>query len=375
VVRNEAGEVIEATLARAESFDGVPCAAAQRVEFYGDGTLQRATLAEEHDFGDIRCAADREFELFAKGAFCRGTLARPIERDGIEWEEGSELVCDPTGEVLRGTPRDDREIGGVPCRGGSPVRLVPHRERVMEASLSRDVELGGWPCAEDTEIAFGLEGEVRRFTPSEPVRVRRMVARPGEPVELDVYGQPRQIVLDRDKRIYGQRLPAGTRASFESDLRAAHFEPGGELDWSVRLGPGDEVELSNWGGARVELGEARGFRDVELTAGAEIWFRRDGTVQYLELADALELEGVRFAAGAVLEFDGRQRLRGAELREEHCIEGAEVAPVRGHQSARWHKNGAIAYLLIAEELERGGERYGAYTELHFDRGGAISRAE
>jgi hypothetical protein len=241
-----------------------------------------------------------------------------FEVDGAAIPAGTTLELFRNGEVDRIVFPGDRDLDGIPCRGGEPVSLS--RGRVWRATLARDVVIDDIACEA------------------------------GSKIELTVRSGQRAIVvasLARDATIAGHRAQAHTVVEFSPEGKLVRFvPPANVLIGGIECLAGHPVVLgANGRPSQATLAEDTILRGIACRGGAPIVLAPDGRPASARLARREVLGGVAFAADTEVIGVGEGRPARGVLAEDQRIDGT---PCLGGTVVTFVQ-GCLESFVLAEE--------------------------
>lgn len=295
-------------LTREVTVQGVPCRADSEIQLGRHGRLQRARLARDVTVSGLRLSGDTEVAFdHTEGHFVRGTLRSSTVIGGIPCAPGPITI---TGrrrrQVLSATLGWDADVAGVPCRGGTKVRLHEgiFRERVVWPTLiacTPRVELTRWGlrCAADHLVDFERRsGTLAADHVGDGIRLPK-----GSRFGFDLDWDDIWVQLSQSIELWGFRIPAGGTVfpprrvlfprrrtgpirwlfrSWEGRLQVAAYasEP-----WKVGgldVATFDRVIISPDGLARLRLPTDRVANGVRYPRGSRVAIDVDGRIHWWE---------------------------------------------------------------------------------------------
>lgn len=252
---------------------------------------RRVLALEAFEIDGVRIAGGTTLQLFRDGEV--GEVIFPADRDldGIPCR-GGEPVSLSRGRVWRATLARDVIIDEIACEAGSKIELTLRsgRRAIIEATVARDAVIAGHRAQAHTVIQLSPDGRLTRFVPPANAVIDGIECLAGHPVVLGAGGRLSQATLAEDAVLGGIACRGGAPIALAADGRPT----------SARL-------------ARREV-----LGGVAFAADTEVIGLGGGRPAQGVLAEHQRIDGAPCLGGTVVTF-ARGRLESFVLAEDHRL--------------------------------------------------------
>lgn len=240
----------------------------------------------------------------------------------------------------------DTSIQGIRFPKGSEIRFSYPSERIEDIELPetvKKIEIQGIKCCSKYGgIEFYLSGKLKHTYLAENQTIQGI----NIPKGLGIY-------LYKSGKLKGIQLAVGI---FYEDGKRKYFQ-----DETL------QIQGIKWG------------RGVLSGDNGDVEFYESGSVKYGTLAEAQEIQGIKFPKGTGIEFYESGKLKSAILPEAVEVQGIKCTKgwgVRIEGDIEFYESGKIKYIhRLAEDQEIQGIKCYKGNEVHFDEKGNIIRFE
>ncbi|WP_437571866.1 hypothetical protein [Sorangium sp. So ce542] len=154
------GSIHDATLARDTDIQGLPCAGGCDVVFFPSGGLRLASLSRPVVIGGVACAPGIVY-LHESGALLNATLATAHEFTGVPVPARARVTLDEAGRLLEHSQplEADRRVGGLPCSAELHAWVYPDGRPSVVVLASPSI-IGGREYPRGAELFLDEGGQV-----------------------------------------------------------------------------------------------------------------------------------------------------------------------------------------------------------------------
>lgn len=305
---------------------------------------RRVLALEAFEIDGVAIPAGTTLQLFRHGDVDQVIFPGDRDLDGIPCRGGEPVSLD-RGRVWRATLARDVVIDGTACEAGSKIELTVRsgRHAIIKATLARDARIAGHLAQAHTVIEFSPGGQLVCFVPPANTVIDGVECRAGHPVVLGDGGQLSQATLAEDTTVQGIACRGGAPIVLAPDGRPI----------SARL-------------ARREV-----LGGVALAADTEVMMElRGDRPSRGVLAEDQRIDGIPCLGGTAVTF-ARGRLESFVLAEDHRLRTGVIGTAllrhlvfkRGAKVYLEHHDAPEIQVVLAEDQDVLGHSFPAGTRL------------
>lgn len=315
-------------------------------------------------------------------------LAQPEDRDVVIPELSSEGL---SAEALRAAvgarelaindgrlsevvPLHDVVIDGIPLEGGEQI-VFSNDGRVQRGRLAQSYTWHEATFAAGSVIGFDAYGNISEGILGEALQVGDLSLAAGTPVRFSIHGGLESARLQESLTLKGLFLPAGTELNFDdsgslpfaqlSDV-AAHTQNGlvFQAGTTVDFFPDFQVKSAH-------LAQPCEIDGARYAAGA-IAFQSDGSVDDATLDEESEIGGVTYASGSTIRYGDLGRVLSGTLAKDQQIHvGAAMLQAQKGSWIYFNAAGDVSQLTLAGDQEIGGIWFQSGEPVMFGESGIV----